>query len=112
MRRRAIPVTQFHRKHPLRALLLPLVLAAILAYFSYSAFTGALGIWSMDVMKAQAADLNAQLDGLKQQRVALETQVARMRPQSLDADLVNSAARAQLSLMRPDEIVIPPAAAQ
>ena len=110
MRRRAIAVTRFRRRRPLRALLVPLVLAALVGYFGHSAFTGALGIWSMDSLKAETASLSSQLTDLQQQRTALETEVTRMRPDSLDADLVDSTARAQLSLMRPDEVVLSPAA--
>jgi cell division protein FtsB len=112
MRRRAIAVTEFHRRHPFRALLLPIALATLVGYFGHSAFTGALGIRSMDDIKAETADLSGQLADLQNQRTALETEVARMRPNSLDADLVDSTARAQLSLMRPDEVVLAPAAAQ
>src|SRR5579862_8441918 len=102
MSRRVVTITQLRRSRSLTALLMPLVLTCLVAYFGYSAFVGALGIWSMDKLKAETADLSGQLADLKQQHAALDTAVARMRPQSLDADLVDSSARQQLGLMRPD----------
>ena len=110
--RRPVPFTRLRRRNPLRALVLPLAAAAFLAYFGYHAFNGAFGIWSMDRLKHQGAELSAQLADLKRQRADLETKVARMRPDSLDADLVDSSARAALNLMRPDELLISPAAAR
>jgi cell division protein FtsB len=107
--RRSAPFTTLRRRRRLSALLIPLALAAMLVYFGYNAFVGALGIWSMDRLEAQTADLSSQLADLKNQHAALETEVARMRPQSLDADLVDSSARQQLSLMRPDEVLLSPA---
>ena len=105
-------MTRLRRRNPLRALLLPLAAAAFLGYFGYHAFNGAFGIWSMDRLKQQGAELSTQLADLKRQHAALETRVARMRPDSLDADLVDADARSALNLMRPDEVVLAPAAAR
>jgi cell division protein FtsB len=89
---------------------MPLVTAAFLGYFGYHAFNGAFGIWSMDRLQQQGAELSAQLAALKEQRLALETKVSRLRPESLDADLIDASARTALNLMRSDELVIAPAA--
>ena len=108
MPRRPATVT-YRRRNPLRALVMPAVTAAFLGYFGYHAFNGAFGIWSLDRLRAQGAQLSAELADLRQQRAALETKVSRLRPQSLDADLVDAAARAQLNLLRSDEVVLAPA---
>ena len=68
---------------------MPLVTAAFLGYFGYHAFTGAFGLQSMDRLVEEAAALSSQLAALRDQRQALETKVARVRPDSLDADLVD-----------------------
>jgi cell division protein FtsB len=60
----------------------------------------------MDRLKAQAAELSDNLADLKQQRQSLEGKVARLRPDSLDADLVDTMARNQLNLLRADEVVV------
>jgi cell division protein FtsB len=99
-----------HRRGFLRAIWMPVVTALFLGYFGYHAFNGAFGIWSMDRLLAETAERSVQLADLKAQRTALETKVARMRPNSLDADLVDSSARAALNVMRADELVLTPAA--
>jgi cell division protein FtsB len=109
---RPVAITHLRRRNPLRALLLPLAAGLFLAYFGYHAFNGAFGIWSMDRLKQQGAELSAQLADLKRQRTGLETKVARMRPESLDADLVDSSARSARNLTRADEVVLSPAAAR
>ena len=96
--------------HPLRALWMPLATAAFLGYFGYHAFNGAFGIWSMEEMKAEGVELSAQLADLTAQRTALESRVARMRPDSLDADLADTMARGQLNVLRGDEVIVDPAA--
>ncbi len=107
MRRQHRPVTKLHRQGGfLRAIWMPVVTALFLAYFGYHAVNGAFGMKSMDRLTDETGQLTAQLADLKSQRTALETKVARMRPDSLDADLVDSSARAALSVMRTDEVVV------
>jgi cell division protein FtsB len=111
MRRRPKPITQLRpRRSILHALWMPLATAAFLGYFGYHAFTGSLGIWSMDRLIEQTAQLSGDLAGLKRQRAALETKVMRVRPNSLDADLIDSSARGALNVMRADEVILAPAA--
>jgi cell division protein FtsB len=50
--------------------------------------------------------LSAERDQLRAERQALEKRVATVRPESLDADVVDIEARMALNLMRPDEVVI------
>jgi cell division protein FtsB len=85
---------------------MPLVTAAFLGYFGYHAFTGAFGIQSMDRLMEETAALSAQLAALKQERGTLEAKVGRVRPDSVDADLVDLSARSALNLMRRDEVVV------
>jgi len=91
---------------------MPLVTAGFLGYFGFHAFSGSFGIWAMDRMEREAVRLDAQLDRLKQERAALERRVGTVQPSSLDADVVDVAARSALNLIRPDEVVIESGAAQ
>ena len=100
-------ITRQHKQSPLRRLWMPLVAAAFLAYFGYHTFSGSFGIWAMDRLNADAARLSTELKGLKAEHDQLETQVATLRPNSLDADVVDMQARTSLNVMRPDEVVIP-----
>src|SRR5690242_13603878 len=99
-------ITRQYRQSRLRRLWMPLITAGFLGYFGYHAFTGAYGKWAMDRMEGEAANLTTQLDQLKSAHAKLESQVALLRPESLDADVVDYEARTQLNMLRPDEVVI------
>ena len=91
---------------------MPLVTAGFLGYFGFHAFNGAFGIWAMDRLEHDAERLTADLDRLQAERAALERRVATVRPESLDADMVDVAARTALNLIRADEVVVDLGAAQ
>jgi cell division protein FtsB len=99
-------ITHQHRRSPLRRLWMPLITAAFLGYFGFHTFNGSYGKWALDRMQAQAAALDAELADLKRERAQLEKQVSFLRPESLDADMVDVEARTQLNVLRPDEVVV------
>ena len=83
-----------------------IALGAIL-YLSAQAFTGAdgLGVW-VRVQQREAA-LQSRKADLQARQSALLSDIKRLRPDSLDLDYVESIARAQLGLVRPEEALIP-----
>jgi cell division protein FtsB len=85
---------------------MPLLTAGFLGYFGFHAFTGSFGKWAMDRMEGEATTLQAELGQLQVEHESLEKRVALLRPESLDADLVDTKARTELNLLRPDEVVI------
>lgn len=99
-------ITRHRRKSPLNRLWVPVFAVLFLAYFGYHAFTGSYGLWSLDRLEAEAETLKAQLDTLKAERAVIERRVAFLKPDSLDADVVDTEARMSLNLLRPDEVVI------
>ncbi len=110
MRRHLPIVTRQRRRSWIQALWMPVVTAGFIGYFGYHAFTGSFGIPAMDRLELQGRELATNLDSLRQQHQALETKVARLRPESLDADVVDVAARRTLNVMRSDEVVVEAAA--
>jgi cell division protein FtsB len=84
----------------------PLLAIMFLGYFGYHAFTGSYGLWSLDRLGVEAETLKAQLETLKAERAEIERQVAFLKPDSLDADVIDTEARTSLNLLRPDEVVI------
>jgi cell division protein FtsB len=101
------------RKRPFfRRLVLPLAAIAFVGYFAYHTFTGSFGIWAMDRLDADGARLATERDQLDQEKTTLQAAVNSVRPESLDADVVDFEARKALNLLRPDEVVIPLGAAQ
>ena len=105
-------MTRQRRPGFLRRLWMPLLAIGILAYFGYHAFSGSFGIWAMDRLDADAAQLSLQLADLQAEHATLERQVTTVRSSSLDADVIDLEARRQLNLIRPDEIVIESGAPQ
>jgi cell division protein FtsB len=105
-------ITRQRKRSFLKRLWLPVVAAAFLSYFGYHAFNGDFGIWAMDRMTIEAARLTVERDRLVARREALELRVASVRPESLDADVVDQLARQSLGLMRADEVVVRLGAAQ
>ncbi|KAB2856164.1 MAG: septum formation initiator family protein [Bauldia sp.] len=99
-------VTRQRRPSPYRRLWLPLMTAAFLGYFGFHAFNGSYGIWALERMEGEADSLRADLQKLKQERATLERRVSYLRPDSLDADIVDIEARSALNMLRPDEVVI------
>jgi cell division protein FtsB len=99
-------MTRQRRKSPLNRLWLPVLATLFLGYFGYHAFNGSYGLWSLDRLDEEGETLRAQLDKLKGERAAIERRVAFLKPDSLDADVVDTEARTSLNLLRPDEVVI------
>ena len=99
-------ITRQHKKSFARRLVLPLVAVAVGGYFGYHAFTGAFGIWAMDRLEADGARLRVERDQLEAQRASLQTAVNTLRPETLDADVVDFEARQALNVMRADEVVV------
>ncbi len=99
-------ITRQRRKSPLNRVWLPVLAAMFLGYFGYHAFNGSYGLWSLDRLEEEAGTLRVQLDKLKAERAGIERRVAFLKPDSLDADVVDTEARMSLNLLRPDEVVI------
>ena len=99
-------ITRQHRRSRLKWLWMPLLTLAFLGYFAFHTFNGAYGKWALDRMQAQAAALDSQLGDLRRERIELEKRVSFLRPESLDADMVDVEARTQLNVLRPDEVVV------
>lgn len=105
-------ITRQRRRPFLQRLWLPAVAAAFLSYFGYHTFNGDFGIWARERLVTEAERLTVERDRLLADREAMERRVASVRPESLDADVIDMHARQALGMMRPDEVVIRLGAAQ
>ena len=97
--------TRFRRQSPFSRLVLPAVLLALTGYFGWHAQVGDYGIEARARFQATLAELGAEYDALLARRAALEAEVDRMRPATLDADLLEERARAKLNLAREGELI-------
>jgi cell division protein FtsB len=94
-----------HSKRVRHALL---ILGSVLlfGYFLYHTVNGERGILSMMNMQKQVRLMEQELDQTVEAREKLEAKVARLRPESLDPDLLDEQSRDLLNFSRPNEIVI------
>ena len=99
-------ITRQRKQSPLRRLWMPLVTAGFLGYFGYHAFSGYYGVWSHDRIEREAVRLSGELDALRAEHAAVERKVVALRPDRLDADMVDIEARRALNRLRPEELVI------
>ena len=87
---------------------LPVLISAfVIAWCGFYLLFGANSIFNLRALKVQEAELQAHLDAVHTQRADIDDRVVRMRPDSLDWDLVEQQARAQLGsqLGKPDPSV-------
>lgn len=75
-------------------------------YFVYHSVEGDRGLFALLRLSEQIQEARAQLDELTAERKTLELRVSNLRPEHLDADMLDERARSVLNLARPDEIVI------
>ncbi len=89
-----------------RPLLFPLLACGVGAYFGYHLHTGDHGLKARVALESRRAVLSGELAGLKEVSKRLERDVALLRPDSLDPDMLDERARAILNLAQPDDLII------
>ncbi len=75
-------------------------------YFSYHTGFGERSFMQLMTLSHDTAKLSAEYEQLHAQRLALEDKVVRLRPGTLDRDLLEERARYVLGYVRADERVI------
>ena len=89
-----------------RGLGFALIVISLVAYFGYFAIYGKHGLVNWMQLQQQIDIKQADLDRVRDERLALEHRVKMLRPESVDPDLLEEQARARLGLSGPDEVVI------
>lgn len=90
----------------LRQALIPLVCLVVLGYFAYHAVYGRHGFIAWLGIQNRVDTLEHQLVEMRGQREQLDRQVALLRPESLDPDLLDERARSALGYAGDNEVVI------
>ncbi len=75
-------------------------------YFTYHIGFGERSILRLMMLERQTATVSQQYDRLHEERLALESKVVRLRPGSIDPDLLEERARYVLGYTLPGEQVI------
>ncbi len=84
----------------------PLLVLALVGYFSYFAVFGNHGLLRWSRLQAAVEARQAELEKLSAERISLERRVSLMRPESVDDDMLEEQARSRLGLTEADEVVI------
>ncbi|MEC9368430.1 MAG: septum formation initiator family protein [Pseudomonadota bacterium] len=90
----------------LRKLIFPVICIALMGYFGYHMFVGNHGLGARDRISKQITMLDGELKGLKAVRSQLERDVALLRAERLDPDMLDERARAILNFAHPNDLVI------
>src|SRR5690606_36930260 len=94
---------QYKQRHTNR-LIVPVIAALVLSYFTFHAYHGEYGIYSMYQYEARAAALDKELRGISQTRMHLESRVALLQEGTMEKDMLDEHARRSLNLANVDEI--------
>jgi len=98
--------TRQHRQRNFGRLILPVVTIGFLSYFGFHAWHGEYGIYAEKELQERTEALQAQLDAVKKQRLALETRVRLLQDGTIEKDMLDEQARRALNLSHTDELVI------
>lgn len=79
---------------------------ALIGYFSYHALHGDNGLIAWQALEQDAAQLREEIARAEARRALLERNVALMRPESLDPDMLDERARQALNYAHPNDITI------
>lgn len=88
------------------AALTPVICACTIGYFAFHALEGERGLQAYSRLTVQIAESRAMLAATTSERRRMEAKVALLRNDGLDMDVVDELARANLGLVRSDELVI------
>ena len=85
---------------------LPLLLAASTFYFYARTFTGEYGTLARDRIVVRHASAQRELDRLENILAQKKRRNRGLRPESVDLDLLDERARAELGMLRTDEVFL------
>jgi cell division protein FtsB len=98
-----LPDLSWRRRRPQWLALIGFGLAI---YFGYHAVNGSRGLIAWQQLGRELEATQQELASLRAERAALEHKVERLRPDSLDPDLIDELARRRLSFARPEDVII------
>ncbi|MDO9417391.1 FtsB family cell division protein [Pararhizobium sp.] len=95
------------RRHAiLTALGLYVFAALFIGYFAMNAFTGNLGLRAQADLDQQLASMQAELAGIKAERMGWERRVALLRSDRIDPDMLDERARSLIGYADPRDLTL------
>lgn len=98
--------TRQRKQSKVKPLLVPVCCLLVLGYFAYHAVEGDYGLFALGKLKQRVATLEIELEAVRDERKQMESQVALMRPESVDRDMIDERAREALNMSDAKDIVI------
>jgi cell division protein FtsB len=99
-------VTRKRFRAVLNALALYSIAAAVIGYFGVNAYSGNRGLRAKQDLDQQITQLTAELTALKTERSIWEHRVSLLKPESIDADMLDERARALLDYADPHDLTL------
>ena len=90
----------------LRSALVPTACLIVIAYFAYHAVEGNTGLLAWGGYKAEHARLDSQAAELDRHKAAIDRNIALLDPRRVDPDYADELVRANLGVVRNDEVVL------
>lgn len=88
------------------AFIIPLLALGAGGYFGYHLYNGDHGLKARADLESRKAVLEGELAGLREIKTRIERDVALLRSEKLDPDMLDERARAILNLAHPDDLII------
>lgn len=82
------------------------ILSVLIVYFAVHTFAGDQGLSEWSAMQTRVAELEAELATVQSEMAALEHDIVRLTPGTVDPDFVEALAREKLAFVRPNEIIL------
>lgn len=89
-----------------RGLTLGLMMAMVFLYFVFMTLQGDRGVMALLRAQSDLRVAETELSETQSQRQLLEAKVRRLRPSSIDPDLLDEQIRSQLNMVKPEEMII------
>ncbi|MEZ5939131.1 MAG: septum formation initiator family protein [Hyphomonadaceae bacterium] len=90
----------------LKSILLPGALCGLILYFSYHALAGEQGLAAWTHLQGEEKTLQKELASIKAEQASVETNLVRLRDDTMDLDYIEELVRTRMSYARPDEILV------
>lgn len=94
------------QRYTVRRNILTIVGLCLCAYFAWHVIGGERSLSRLMILERQIEQTEHTLAATRAEREALEMRVARLRPGSIDPDLLEERARVLLGYVRPDEHIV------
>lgn len=78
----------------------------LLGFFAWHGLNGKRSFANQTTILVKVSELEERRDAVRAKREALQTRVALLRPESIDADMLEEMARTMLGFSKPNEIVV------